>query len=193
MKKPRARNNSRLKRGATLFEVVIASGISTFIMYSLVLTLLSGSGNWIKGQGKIDVDVASQQTIRVVTNELREAMSVNVIDSGKTVEYRLPKKENGEYVVPAEWDGVERKIVYNANNKTVNKVTDNGTSVLCEGVYATDPKTGNAYSVFTAGAGAVTRDVTVMLVLSTSTASEGAEKSRIRETIYLRNVPSLTR
>lgn len=176
-----------------MFEVVIASGISTFVMYSLVLTLLSGSGSWIKGQSKIDVDVSSQQSLRAITVELREAMSVNIVDDGKTVEYRLPKKENGEYKVPAEWDGVERKLKFNTNAKTVTKVADATTTVLCTGVYATDPKTGTGYKVFTPGAGAITRDVTIMLVLAAGEGSSSSEKSRIRETIYLRNVPSLTR
>ena len=193
MMKSKARNRNRLKRGATLFEVVIASGISTVVMYSLVLTLLSGSGSWIKGQSKIDVDVSSQQSLRAITVELREAMAVSIVDDGKTVEYRLPKKENGEYKVPAEWDGVERKIKYIPNSKSVTKVADNDTTVLCTGVYPNDPKTGTAYKVFTAGAGAMTRDVTIMLVLSAGEGSASAEKSRIRETIYLRNVPSLTR
>lgn len=180
-------------KGATLFEVVVGSGLSTIVLFSLTVTLLGGTTSWTKGQTKIQADVSSQQTLRGITSQLREAMSVTVTGDGTIVDYRLPMKdEEGSYIVPAAWDGVARRIYYNSANKKIIQTINGKSTVLCEDISTVDPATNNGYKFFIPGSGAIIRQLTVMLVIKPSTSSDTAMTSRIRETIYLRNVPIVT-
>jgi len=180
-------------KGATLFEVVVGSSLSTIVLFSLTVTLLGGTTSWTKGQTKIQADVSSQQTLRGITTQLREAMSVTVNGEGTIVDYRLPQKdESGSYVVPAVWDGVARRVYFNSANKKIIQVINGKHTVLCEDISTTDPATNTAYKFFVPGSGAIVRQLTVMLVIKPSTSSDQALTSRIRETIYLRNVPIVT-
>ncbi|HMS55707.1 MAG TPA: hypothetical protein PKA27_09935, partial [Fimbriimonadaceae bacterium] len=109
------------------------------------------------------------------------------------VSYRLPVKDvSGNYVVPAVWDGVTRRIELRGNSLYL---TEGGSErVLCRGISAYDPlTTGGAgtYRLFTAGNGTIIRQVTVQLVKNSDGARSYVQKGRRRETIYLRNIPEL--
>lgn len=187
------RDARRYRRGATLLEVLTASAISVMVLSSVVAALLSGMQSWARGAGKINAELTSQQTLRTVTSELRQAMAVTVDANGRGITYRLPRLDaGGNYVVPAEWDGVERRIfVTVAGELFLGPVGD--TREVADGLILTDPKAANAaYRPFNAGPGSITRRLDVMLVVRQSGAGDQYEVSRVRETVYLRNIPSLT-
>lgn len=185
----------RVRRGATTLEVLTAASISTIVLFASILAFLSGMGSWAKGSARIAAESRSQQAIRAISQQLREAMSVTVDEDGRGLSYRFPRTDSsGNYIVPAEWDGVERRIEYQSG--AISIVVGGTRHTVCRGVILEDPLRGpgdKAYKIFTKGPGTITRQVTVQIVAQHSGKNNGYERSRIRETIYLRNIPAITR
>lgn len=176
-----------------MVEVLVASVISFLVLAGAATALLFGMAGWARGQARIDSETQAQQAIRLVSKLLREAMVVNVDANGQGLTYRLPSKDgNGNFNLPATWDGVNRRIEVSGSD--LNLVVGGTTRNLASGVILTDPQAGNqAYRVFTPGAGTITRQL--WMKLATSTMSGDRRKtmtSRGREMIYLRNIPQLT-
>jgi len=183
------------RRGSTLFEVVISAGISTVVLFSAVSLFLSGAGTWARGQGKIDAETQSRQAVRVISDALREAMWVSVDGDGMGVTYRLPRKTvDGAFEVPIIWDGIDRRI--ELDGERILLTDDEGTRPICRHIRLTDPAStsGTApYQIFTPGPGAITRRLVVQVVTETNGARSEYVTGRKRETVFLRNIPELTR
>lgn len=183
----------RTLRGTTMIEVLVASVVSFLVLSGAAAALLFGMAGWARGQARIDSETQAQQAIRQVSKLLREAMVVNVDGNGQGLTYRLPvKDDNGGFVLPATWDGLDRRIEISGSD--LNLVVDGTTRTLCSGVILTDPLAGNqAYQVFTPGAGTITRQLWMKLATSTMSGDRQQKMtSRGREMIYLRNIPQLT-
>jgi hypothetical protein len=183
----------RSKRQAvTMVEVLIAAGLNTVILGAAVLCMLQGSRAWIKGNASANSASSAARAVRIVSDTLREAMLVTVDANGLGLTYRMPAVENGAFTVPPVWDGVTRRIFLNGSNLVIQ---EGGSSrVICRNVITTDPNTGANYRIFTAGVGSVTRSVTVMVATrNTGLHNANVYQKRYRETIFLRNVPELTR
>lgn len=179
-------------RGSTMVEVLTASVMSFLVLTGATAALIFGMSSWTRGQARIDSETQSQQAIRMVSKMLREAMVVVVDGDGQGLTYRLPTKGgDGRFTLPATWDGVTRRI--EANNGKLNLVVGGSSRTLCRNVILTDPKNSNAaYRVFTPGAGAITRQLWMMLATSNQSGDRArVMKSRGREMIYLRNIPQL--
>lgn len=180
------------KRGRTLVEVLIAAGISSFALVGGVGVFMAGMMSWLKGVGSMDSITKSQSSVRLMSQQLREAMSVTISGDGNTVTYQLPQKdESGSYVIPMTADTTNRQFV--VSNGTLSQVTGNTTRTLSTNVLSTDPATNQTYKVFTANGGTVTRQVVIQLVTSKQGYRNNWTPSRSRESVYLRNVPQLTR
>jgi len=186
---------NRLRRGATTLEVLTAASISTLVLFGAILAFLSGMGSWAKGSGRIASETRSQSAIRAISQQLREAMSVTVDEDGLGLNYRFPKVDgDGNYIVPAEWDGIERRIEYKSG--AIQIIVEGNKHIVCTGVTLSDPlrdPNDDKYKIFTKGPGAITRQVTVQIVSQHTGKMDGYERARIRETIYLRNIPAITR
>lgn len=179
------------KSGFTLMEMMTAAVISTMILFAAITMFISGATAWMKGSEAIETETQSKQAIRMISNELREAMLVTIDGNKLGVTYRLPQRQSdGTFVAPAVWDGVTRRI-YLSNGKIY--LQDNGGSrVICRNVILTDPKNSNAsYVLFTAGAGATLRDLTVKIITQRVIPRGPTLYSRKREVVFLRNVPSI--
>lgn len=190
-----ARSARRLRRGASLIEVVTASTISVLVLTATVLTMFVSSAAWIRGQSRIEAEGDAQKAVRAITQQLREAWQVVVDANGQGLTYIYPLRDaTGAYVVPPTSDGVARRIELQGTNIVL---TSGGqTRILARGVITTDPQTTGGtgpYRIFTAGAGSVTRQVTVQVVTRRLGNRNQQLTSRNRETIFLRNVPELTR
>lgn len=193
------------RRGATTLEIVTASFLSVLATFTAISVMISGLGTWAKGQGRIIAEGDAQAAVRAISNELREAMSVNFV-SGNTIDYRLPLKDDeGNFIVPAVWDGVNRQITWVATGSGIGSVrvtSNDGTyRTICRNVILRDPQSsgftpqtgGSAYNIFTPGAGSIARQITIMIVTRTNGSRQELVVSRSRETVYLRNVPTLSR
>lgn len=185
----------RKRRGVSLIETVTASFLSIFVLAGAYAALLSGSTSWIKGSGAMDAEATAQRSVRKMASELRQAMSVVVDANGLGVTYRMPAVDgNGNYTVPPVWDTVTRRIELNGTN--LNIVTNGSTKRVASGVILTDPLSSGGtgtYRIFNAGAGTVTRQVTVQLVVRKNSVRDKTTTSRNRETIFLRNIPELVK
>lgn len=181
--------------GVTLVELLVGSTISMLVLYGAVMLMVAGSASWYRGEGKILAETQSQRAVRIISIELREAMSITVDANGLGLNYRLPQKDGlGNYIVPAIWDNVTRRIELSGTNI---RIVENGSPrIICRNVILTDPKStsGTApYVIFAPGAGTITRQLTVMVVTQTGTLKGGTTTSRSRETLFLRNIPELLR
>lgn len=152
-------------------------------------------GSWYRGEGQIRAETQSQRAVRLITAELREAMSVSVDANGQGVNYRLPAVDaNGNYVVPATWDNVNRRIALEGN--VIRLYTGGSERIIARNVITTDPRSVGGigtYQVFTRGAGTIVRQLNVMVVTRTNEFRTQNATSRSRETIFLRNIPELSR
>ena len=193
---PRTPKAPRKNRGVSLLEVMVSSTVSLLAITGAVALMIQGSTVWYKGEGKMLAETQSQRAVRMISGELREAMSVTVDGNGLGVSYRLPviDSNTGNYTTPAIWDNVTRRIEYLEGNLRV--VTGGSARVISHNVILTDPQsTGGAssYVIFAPGTGLIIRKLSVMVATQTSTTRGSYTKSRSRETIYLRNIPELSR
>jgi hypothetical protein len=185
----------RLIRGTTLVELLTASTMTVLVVGGAVGVLLLGLTSWARGQGRIMAETDSQKAVRIISQELREAMVVTVDSNGLGLTYRMPSLDsNGNYITPAEYDLVSRRIELSGTN--LNIVTSGVSRTVCTGVILTDPQSAGGtgtYKIFTAPPGTVTRQITIQVVTERNNYRAVKVTSRTRETIYLRNVLELTR
>lgn len=183
------------RRGLTLLEVMTAATIGTVVLMSSLMIFVAGMASWYKGEAKIQAESSSMIAVRHISSILRESMAVSVDGNGQGLTYRLPVKNgDGTFVTPAVWDGVTRRISLTDGVLTHQEGTE--TDVLVKNVITTDPNSNGGtgpYVIFTPGAGSNTRQVTIMIVTEHNGYKTNKVKSRARETIYLRNIPEITR
>ena len=192
-------NKRRKNKGATLVEMLVTSVVTVMAIGTAGSVWLAGATSWYQGVGKIDAETQSRQAVRLVCTELAEAMDVVVDVDGKGVTFHKPGKDvNGDYTTDVTGqptsDGINRRI-YLDNGKLLYN-GGNGIRTLARNVITTDPLSagGNQpYKIFTPGLGAITRQVTVMVVTQTTGAKQEAVKARKRETVFLRNILDTTR
>ena len=186
-------NPIRRIRGSSLIEVSVAATLTMGVMVSGLLIFVFGMSGVYKGQGRIDVESAAQEAIRRISYEIRESMSVTVDSNGMGVTYRKAVTDsNGNITTPVTWDNITRRIALSGTQI----VLSTGTSyrVIAYNVITTDPLNGGAaYQIFTPSQGSITRALTIMVANQSTTSYSGVVTNRSRETIYLRNVPSITR
>lgn len=189
------RRTSR-RRGSTLAEVMLAATTSVLVLGGSIGTFVMCTKTWLQGESRIGVQSTSSNAIRTISKELREAMSIVVDGSGNGLTYRKPSKTpDGDYVMPITWDGVTRRIELYGS---AVRITASGLSdrTIVTGLRLTDPSSPGGttpYKIFTPGTGSITRSLAIMLVPQQIGVNGAQNNSRIRETIYLRNIPELTR
>lgn len=188
---------SHRRRGATLVEVMISTGLSALVLTGSLATLYAGSKTWVRGQSQIEVDLDGSQAMRRLSVELREAMAVTVASDGLSLTYRtMARNADGSFKSPPEWDGISRRarVVSLSGSRFRIEIGLSGQeSGLTNQLILIDPMDQNrSYRVFQAGAGAITRQLTVQLVTRVNGPSGEPLYYRTRETIYLRNIPSIT-
>ncbi|MDI9639912.1 prepilin-type N-terminal cleavage/methylation domain-containing protein [Geitlerinema splendidum] len=201
--------NRSMRQGFTLVEVLVASGVSVIVMSLALAVFLMVAGTWARGEGLIDGENDTRIALRVISDELREAMWVNIDANGMGLTYRKPLKDSsGNFMIPVTWDGLDRRIEM-VGGRLFLESTASDRRVIARNILSTDPflltshslqakrqsgapPTAPAYRIFNANAGAITTSVTVQLVVGKRGANSGEQvRSRKRETVVLRNVPEL--
>jgi hypothetical protein len=184
----------RLNRGTTLVETLTAAFMTVLVLTGAVAVLLYGLSSWARGEGRIMAEGDAESAVRIVSQELRQAMLVSVDPNGLGLSYQLPLVDaNGNYVAPPVPDGVTRRI--ELDSSTLNIVTAGVARPICGGVILTDPLSSGGtgtYRIFSSPGDAVNREVTVEVVTQRNAYNSMNVTSRDRETIYLRNVPVTT-
>ncbi|MBS1723930.1 MAG: hypothetical protein JSS66_13365 [Armatimonadetes bacterium] len=185
--------------GATLLEAVVASSITVLVLGTTTTVWLAGAKSWYRGAGKIQAETQSRRAVRTVCNELSEAMSVTVDADGMGMTFQKPAKDaSGDYVCDVQGqpvsDGFNRRIYFQSGK--LRYLTPTGTRLLSFNVITTDPNSPGGttpYKIFVAGAGKITRQVTVMVATQTTGANREIVKGRNREVAFLRNIYDTTR
>lgn len=182
--------------GFTLPEMVMGVAILAIVVGLSTVALVTTLNAWGRGQTRINAEVEASQALRKIRDNLKEAMSVTVDANGQGISFQLPRKDlAGEYVTPPVWDGVSRRIVLESGGRVVLTAGGTSTTILTD-VTTTDYRGEGSpvsYRLFTAGSGTVTRSVTVQLVTERMVRSDNDNAyGRVRETILLRNTPSIT-
>lgn len=183
------------QRGSTLVELLTASGVTTLVLLGSLSILFAGSASWAQGVGKIGAETDAQMSVRTVSEALSEAMSVTVDPNGMGLSYRVPLKDaSGDFALPVTWDGVNRRIEVEG---TKLAMIDGGNKrIIASGLIFTDPVSvhgSKPYELFTPGQGNVTRQVTIEVATKRLGFHAKPLLSRSRETIFLRNIPVLTK
>ena len=183
---------NRRKRAMTMIEVVVGASVSVVTLIGGVGCFMAGMMSWMKGVGAMDSLSKSQDSVKLICQQLREAMSVTLSDGGNTVTYSIPSKDqSGSYVLPLTSDGVTRK--FKLDDGTLKHIVGSDSRVISANVLSTDPATNSSYKVFSANNGDITRQVVVTLITSKQGFRNNWTPSRSRESVYLRNVPQLSR
>jgi len=181
------------RRGVTLIEVLVSSFITILCLSAAVGIFLLGMATWLRGQARIDANGTSEHAVRNMSNELREAMLLTVDGNGQGITYERPAKDaSGNYTVPLTWDGVTRRFYLDANGNIQWSVNGINQKLLCTNVTTTDPVTNKPYVIFTPAAGTLFHSLTIEVANQKSSYEQEQASSRSRETVYLRNVPSLS-
>lgn len=183
------------RSGLTMVEVLTASALSVMLVFTTLAVFLEGMSSWTRGQGRISAETQSQQAVRKISDELREAMSVTVEAGGNGVTYQRPMKDsNGDFLVPPTWDNVNRRIYYSDGRLMIQSGATS--RVFVQNVILTDPKStggSTAYKIFTPALGTTVRSLTVMIATLTNGAKDEHVTGRTREVVFLRNIPQLTK
>lgn len=187
---------SRTIRGMTLVETLMAASLTVLVLLTSVSTFMFTMQSWATGAGAIGAQSTSQNAVRTISMQLREALVFNVDGDGMGITYRLPLTDgDGDYVLPVTWDGVTRTIRLQADN-TILMSDGTDTRTLCRNVITTDPDSPGGttpYQIFVAGAGTVKRSLTITVAARKAGFTDGTVTSRSREIVYLRNIPELSR
>ena len=183
--------SNRRRRGATITEISIGAGISTMVLIAGVGTFFLGMRSWVKGQTAIDTLGASQMAVRNVSDELREAMEVTVTTDGKECAYKLPARStDGAFVSPLAYDGIARKFSVTSSGD-LRKYVGSNYRTIARGL--TTQQASDTIRFFTSGTATVSRSVTVDFIAKKPSFRGEYISNRARETVYLRNVPQLSR
>ena len=182
----------RMRRGVTLVETLTAVGISTITLLGGVACYLSGLMSWTKGEGAMTSLTSSQESVRFISKEIREATHVTINSAGTQLTYEVPvKNDDGSYALPLVSDSVSR--LFKVENGSLVQKIGTSTRTIATNVLSTDPNSGQSYKFFQSNDGAVAREIVILLVTSKPGYRSNWEPSRVRETVYLRNVPQLSR
>lgn len=190
------RPRNRTRRGATLVEVLVASGVSSFVLLGTLSVFVSGISSWTRGNRRIEVETQSQTVVRKVADELREAVQVTVDADGNGITYFRPRTDaDGNFQINVRGlpvsDGVARRFF--VQNGRLMHDAGNGPRALCENVILTDPLSpggATVYRPFVSGGGMVVRQLTVTIATRRRDGEGKNLTGRKRQTVFLRNVPS---
>jgi hypothetical protein len=177
-------------------EVLVASGVSSFVLLGTLSVFVSGVSSWTRGNRRIDVETQSQTAVRKVADELREAVQVTVDADGNGITYFRPRLDgNGNFQINVRGlpvsDGVARRF-FVLNGQLMHD-SGAGPRTLCQNVILTDPLSPNgtvAYRPFVSGGGMVVRQLTVTIATRRRDGEGRNLTGRKRQTVFLRNVPS---
>jgi hypothetical protein len=203
-------NKKRIHRSVAAFstiEFLVGLSISTAVIGGAASLMMATASSYKKGTSWVDTDGSTRQAIQLISNEVREAMKVEILNSGNKIKYRLAKVDgSGQQIYPLQWDGVERSFEY--KDQKLYHHEGSHSRVVARDIWTVDPymarNSGKSHSMETAsslmassssktypifsttGTGSV-RELTIMLVAGKDGQRENVVLGRKRERVFLRN------
>lgn len=185
----------RTRRGFTLIELLTGL-VLMFLTLSGVVSLTIGSlRSFTRTSQGIDLSEGNARAMRRVTETLRQAMTVTVLDNGARIQYQMPLYSatndpvtgEKELLEPLTWDNVVREF-----RVTGGSLVDGSGKKLVRNVVLTDPDPASSgynlsYAPFALGTVGATRSVTVTLMTRATTVSGTPMFWRLKNSVLLRN------
>lgn len=178
----------RRNKGFTLFESLLSSTLIALVVGGMVYAQMNVMRAWQNGIQKEQAQRQGQRAVREIRTALMEAAIVEVLDSGRTLRFRMPQQDsNGNYLVPVVPAPAQQARVISVS--TGGDVTYDGRNIL-RGVTQTRSN-GQSYANFTlipAGANTSVLHVRFNVKQRVNTPNQNYAQSWIEETIFLRNL-----
>lgn len=158
--------------------------------------MVNGLQTYNRASNDVTVTNSNAQNMRRISDALRGAINVAIVNSGTQVNFNFPKLSStldpvtneAELVIPLTSDGTNRSYSVNFNT---GKLTDQSGRVLVQNIISTDPQVGSsqyqkAYTPFSYSIIGGQQAVTINLITQTG---NGATRSyqRLKTTVYLRS------
>lgn len=106
------------RRGFTLLETLTATSLFSVMLLSGVTLMLNGVSSYERDVTRTSAEADVGKAIRVISEQLRQAVTVTVDTDGQGLTYTLPARQgNGSLVVPITSDGITRRIYRTANGQ----------------------------------------------------------------------------
>lgn len=183
------------KFGMTLIELLVASATTMMLVLGACTLFFAASKQFYTTEADVDITQSNANGMRYVTQKIRQAMSLTITDSGKSVSYVMPAYSSyvdsttGEYelVVPLTADGVARS--FSVSNGTLY---DNKTGkALVKNIVLTDPdptssQYNQTYAPFTLTTVGSRRALTINLITQRNVSSS-KRYTRMKTTVIIRN------
>jgi prepilin-type N-terminal cleavage/methylation domain-containing protein len=188
----------RRRRGFTLVELLTGMGVMALLVLGSMTLFASSLRSLQRTSNDVTMTDQNSRALRKVSETIRQAMSVTVTNSGKTISFNLPAMTAGvdtvtgekECIVPVVSDGVNRG--YNIDfGAGVLRDTVTG-KVLVRNLYSKDPDAASSlynqsYLPFDIVMIGTHRALTINLITRDATSGQ-ARTTRMKTTIILRNM-----
>lgn len=185
----------RTRRGMTLMELLAGMSLLILTLGGVVTLTIGALRSFSRTSTGIDLSEGNARSMRRVTETLRQAMLVTVLESGNRIQYRMPTFSatadsvtgEKELLDPLQWDNVVREF------RVVNgTLQDSAGKILVRNVVLTDPDPASSgYNQvvvpFNLGTVGATRSMTVTLMTRATTTSGQPLFWRLKNTVLLRN------
>jgi len=185
------------RRGFTLVELMSGMAVLAFVLFGSISLLSTGLRSFSKTTTDVDITNQNANTMRRISETIRQAMNVNITDSGKTLNFELPAlgpynsiTGERELFEPIKSDGVLRKYYVDSTTKTLKEYPSN--RVLIRNLSMTDLDSGSTqfnqtYPVFQLTSIGSYRAITIHLV-TRKTNIDDLRFTRMKTTAVVRNV-----
>lgn len=184
------------RRAFTLVELLTGMSILSMVLLGTMTLLVTGLKSFRKTTTDVDLTNQNSNSLRKVSETLRQAINVTISNSGKTVTFNLPRMGGvdpvtgeKELVEPIVSDGISRSYVVDFTTGRLTEMP--GGRILIKNISSTDPQVGStqynqAYTPFQLTSIGSYRAVTVNLITSQKLVEQN-RFTRMKTTAVVRN------
>lgn len=183
-------------RGFTLVELLAGMTVMATVLFGTLSLLVTGMKSFRKTSTDVDITNQNANALRRVSETLRQAMSVTISNSGKTISFVLPRMGSvdpvtgeKELLEPLTGDGVSRSYVVDFTSRTLKEFPSGRT--LVKNISPVDPLPGStqykqAYTPFQLTTIGSYRAITINLITNENIISD-ERFMRMKTTAVVRN------
>ena len=184
------------KKAFTLVELLTGMSILSMVLLGTMTLLVTGLKSFRKTTTDVDITNSNANSVRKISETLRQAINVTISNSAKTVSINLPRlggvdpvTGEKELVEPIQSDGINRSYIVDFTAGTLKEMPSG--RILIKNISPTDPEKGSAqhnlaYTPFQLTSIGSYRAVTVNLITSQKLV-EMNRYTRMKTTAVVRN------
>ena len=186
----------RTRRGFTLVELMSGMAVLAIVLLGSINLLGTGLRSFQKTTTDLDITNQNANSMRRISETLRQAMNVTISNSGNTITYELPAlgpydavTGERELYEPIKSDGVIRSFVVDPVSKTVKQYPSGRVLIRNLSAVDLDPKStqyNQAYPAFQLTSIGSYRAITIHLVTRKTNIND-LRYTRMKTTAVVRN------